>query len=287
MTPVPLSATPLVVMLPVFALLGGCSSCGPCPKGASAERSATQDVDGGVLLLCRRPGGSPDGPVLMSYDDGNRPRLTGRFEQGRPTGLWTWWHASGTKRASYAFGVGESASIPAGKWETWHPNGTLHWQLSFEGGAPHGPVSELREDGTRRFEGSFSNGRRSGTWTAWYPTGGKAGEGHYEDDSPAAAWTVWWKSGAIAGVRSDKGQWKFSEPDGGALTENEFRDVLHPAVPGKVPTSAAPLPPVPHRARNLPDSHPRRPPPSLQRRKAGSRNRELGPPSFTPPIPCL
>lgn len=156
--------------------------------------------------------------------DGIRPRLTGRFEQGRPVDAFTWWHANGKKRASYAF----SAAAPAGTWETWYPNGQPQWQVRFQDGVPHGSVREARDDGTKRFEGHFTAGQRSGEWTAWYRSGTRAGEGHYAEDRPAGRWAVWWKSGASAGVREGRGDWKYAAADGGVLSADRYEVARHP-----------------------------------------------------------
>ena len=196
--------------------LVGCSKAPPCPEGAKAERVPDPDLDGGVAALCRTAEGRLDGPVTLSYD-AKRPRLSGRYSQNRPVGPWTWWYPDGTKRASYGFVVeGNYSSVPTGAFETWHPNGKPHWSVTFQNGAPLGPVREQRADGTKRFEGAFAGGRRSGVWTTWYPGGAKAGEGHYEADKPAGRWTVWEKNGAVARVREGTGEWKDSAPDSGA-----------------------------------------------------------------------
>lgn len=209
-------------VLVVCAAMWGCTRA-PCPKGATLASLPDPMLDGGTEALCRMPDGRLQGAVTLTWD-GTRPRLTGRFEENRPVGAWTWWHANGKKRASYGFAEG----LPTGAWETWHPNGKTQWQVSFQDGAPHGPAREFREDGSKRFEAAFTSGQRSGAWTAWYRSGAKAGEGAYAADRPAGHWTVWWKSGAVAGTREGRDDWKYAAPDGGALTKSEYRDTLHP-----------------------------------------------------------
>lgn len=106
-----------------------------------------------------------DGPIEIWLSTGEK-QAAGKFNQGQPDGVWTFWDNGGTRIAELTYRDGTFS----GSVTSWH-------------GTAAGP----RDRGKLRLRGSFMDGMWHGSVLTYYPDGRMRSERVYNEDSLTGA----------------------------------------------------------------------------------------------------
>jgi hypothetical protein len=147
-----------LVALLVVGACGGPNS-DECPSGTSpsiVEFGRTR------IRECRRPDGSPHGPVIETNERGQQRRI-GQWNNGKKAGVWRAYVGDKTfSEATYVDGDLRTAV-------TFQEGGQPLTRAEYREGVAHGKQTRWNEKGLV-VEREFTEGRRSGTWRRYLPT---------------------------------------------------------------------------------------------------------------------
>lgn len=109
--------------------------------------------------------GAYDGPVEIWLSTGVK-QAAGKFNQGQPDGVWTFWDSGGTRIAELTYRDGTFAG------------NVISW---------HGTAAGPRDRGKLRLRGSFMDGMWHGSVLTYYPDGRMRSERVYNEDNLTGA----------------------------------------------------------------------------------------------------
>ena len=127
------------------------------------------------------------GIIADRYPNG-RLRLLRSVVEGRPTGLWTEWFATGVVRYLAEWhpeGQGDGA------WFYFHESGVVRDRTTYRRDIAEGASEGWHADGTKAFEGRFMRGRREGLWRFWGTDGRIDREVSFAADSARTLAATW------------------------------------------------------------------------------------------------
>lgn len=154
------------------------------------------DVNGRTTL--RATGRPFTGIVADRWPSGQFKLLRG-VEDGKATGLWTEWYASGATRYLAEWhpeGQGEGA------WFYFHESGLVSERTVYRRDIPFGPSEGWHANGQKAFDGAYDDqGRRIGPWRRWAADGRLEHEVTY-DDGAASSVAATWRPEASAPCRT-------------------------------------------------------------------------------------
>lgn len=212
------------------------------------------------------------GGFLRNHPNG-RPAVEGRYLNGRPVGIWSWWDDEGhllrqiRKDGQFEEQLfGEDIHDPNtvyvntakqrvaqgilkfdkghGRWSYWFPDGMLKAQGNFLGGIPEGRWVTYYEDGQIRGIDEYQLGLPHGLYMRAYPSGQEQVRGRMDHGLRVGTWDFWYANGqkkAEGGYDNDReeGEWRYWDRDGKLTKRVRFHD-------GKA-VATLPLPHAPKR----------------------------------------
>lgn len=110
---------------------------------------------------------------------------------------------SGPRREFYPSGKlfvdgGFEDGLPSGVWTYYHPNGELAKTVTYVEGTPNGGVDLHRPDGTLLAHREFRYGKRHGVWYDYAADGKRVlVEQHYKNGLPDGDWKRWYEDGTM------------------------------------------------------------------------------------------
>jgi len=162
------------------------------------------------------------GPSRTWYGS-KRKESEGAFENGKPHGLWFFWHADGSAGAKGRFENGKKQ----GEWRVYQPVGNRkrrHVYVHFKDDIEHGEwkARQVAELGVTpqlyEVEGQYKNGKKSGSWVHYDKNGDRDEEIEYADGKRHGRATYWYPFGN----KKEEGQYRYGKREG-TWTEMEKR----------------------------------------------------------------
>lgn len=123
-----------------------------------------------------------EGVQRTYYPDGS-PETLRSFANGKPTGIWWSWWATGALRSAYVFDPKRATRMT---W--WHANGFTASDGYARNGSRVGPWRFWYENGELESEGEFVGGRRQGAWTFYDEEGEWVERGRFVRGVRAGEW---------------------------------------------------------------------------------------------------
>ena len=133
-----------------------------CPPGT--QRGVSRRA-GGSEEWCERPGTNErilDGPFVTRLADGTI-ETRGDYRDGKPSGLWKSWHASGAQSGEVTFVEGK----PNGMLLGWYPSGQTSFVGGFRDGRPMGSLETFDPAGRMRTAVDFGPDGQERRRRAW------------------------------------------------------------------------------------------------------------------------
>lgn len=163
-----------VLLMPTLLLLG----CGG-PRPVEVRDDQGQVVRAGTTVDSLQTG-------LWSYYHANgTKRAEGGWQNDKQVGPWTWWDAAGRLEIRGAYRAG---GLRTGPWERFHPDGSVAARGSYEDDRQHGVWTYLAPDGAVTSRGTFHRGVERGLWEL-----GTDHVGLYWDGVRVGPW--WYRNG--------------------------------------------------------------------------------------------
>ena len=146
-------------------LLPGLLSLVLCLGVMPAGFAATEPTKHPPEVRGTKVNGAYDGPVEIWLPTGVK-QAAGKFNQGQPDGVWTFWDSGGTRIAELTYRDGTFAGS------------VISW---------HGTAAGPRDRGKLRLRGSFMDGMWHGSVLTYYPDGRMRSERVYNEDNLTGA----------------------------------------------------------------------------------------------------
>lgn len=109
-----------------------------------------------------------NGNFMLVHINGKKS-IEGKFVDGKPSGAWTWWHATGNKAQVGQYVKGAGAQT--GYFDTTAE--TVQYESYTKDNLFEGNYTEYHSNGKVKLEGPYVADERHGTWQQFTTTGAK------------------------------------------------------------------------------------------------------------------
>lgn len=134
---------------------------------------------------------------------------SGKYINGKRTGIWTGIRENGTIKSQGAYISG----VKEGSWMEqdidFHSKEWLTYSGNYNNGKKVGEWTVSYENGSLKEKGYYSNNRKDGLWQIWYENGQLQAEGFYMENDKSGIWKTWHDNGQLHSQGNYIEGWKY------------------------------------------------------------------------------